>query len=134
MRNISRMKTQVSLRLFLTGTAVAILAACATHPPSGSPALVGTWTNSIGSVWMIKADGTFDVDLKHRGERDAWGTYTVKGDTVTLKRVGGINPKGCNGKGVYKFSRPDKDSLQFMFVSDACKLRKKNVTLPWRRK
>jgi hypothetical protein len=128
------MKTQVSLRLVLAGTAITILAACATHPPSVSSALVGTWTNSIGSVWMIKADGTFDVDLKHRGERDAWGTYTVEGDTVTLMRVGGINPKGCNGKGVYKFSRPDNDSLQFTLVRDACKLRKKNVTLPWRRK
>jgi hypothetical protein len=128
------MKIQVSLRLLLAGIVVAIVAACATHPPSGAPALAGTWTNSLGSVWMIKGDGTFDVDLKHHGERDAWGTYTVEGDTVTLMRVGGVNPKGCEGKGVYKFNRPDKDSLQFTLVSDDCKLRRKNVTLPWHRK
>jgi len=83
---------------------------------------------------MIKADGTFDVDLKHQGKRDARGTYAVEGDTVTLIRTGGINPKDCEGKGVYKFSRPDKDSLQFTLVSDACKLRKKNVLLAWHRK
>jgi len=40
-------------------------------------------------------------------------------------RTDGINPKGCEGEGVYRFSRPDKDSLHFTPVSDACKLRKK---------
>jgi hypothetical protein len=128
------MKTETSLRIVLAGLVLALLGACATYSKSGQAALVGTWTNSLGTVWMIKADGTFDVDLKHQGKRDAWGTYVVKGDTVTLMRTGGINPKGCEGKGVYRFSQPDKDSLQFTLVSDACKLRKKNVTLGWHRK
>jgi len=128
------MKTETALRVILAGLVVALLGACAAIPKSGQTALVGTWTNSLGTVWMIKADGTFDVDLKHQGNRDAWGTYTVEGDTVTLMRTGGINPKGCEGKGVYRFTRPDKDSLHFAVVSDACKLRKKNVTLAWHRK
>jgi len=127
------MKTEPSLRIVLAGLVLALLGACATYPKSGQAALVGTWTNSLGTVWMIKADGTFDVDLKHQGKRDAWGTYTVDGDTVTLMRTGGVKPKGCDGKGVYKFSR-NEDGLQFTLVSDACKLRKKNVTLGWHRK
>jgi hypothetical protein len=128
------MKTETSLRIVLAGLVAALLGACAMVPKSGQMALVGTWTNSLATVWMIKADGTFDVDLKHQGKRDAWGTYAVEGDTVTLIRTGGINPKGCDDKGVYKFSRPDKDSLQFTPVSDACKLRKKNVLLAWHKK
>jgi hypothetical protein len=133
-RSIGGMNLQVSLRLFLAVLGIAILGACATHPPFGASPLAGTWTNSLGTVWTLKADGTFDVDLKHHGQRDAWGTYTVAGDTVTLMRVGGINPKGCEGKGVYKFLRPDKDSLRFTLVSDGCKMRRKNVTQPWHRK
>jgi hypothetical protein len=129
------MKIQLSLlRIVLIGFGLVLLNGCATYPKSGQGALVGTWTNSLGTVWMIKADGTFEVDLKHQGKRDAWGTYTVSGETVTLQRTGGINPKGCKGPGVYKFSRTDQDSLQFTLVSDKCKLRIKNVTLPWKRK
>lgn len=134
-RQDSSMKIQLSLlRIVLIGFGLVLLNACATYPKSGQGALVGTWTNSLGTVWMIKADGTFDVDLKHQGKRDAWGAYTVSGDTVTLQRTGGINPKGCKGPGVYKFSRTDQDSLQFTLVSDKCKLRIKNVTQPWKRK
>jgi len=98
---------------------------------SGQSALVGTWTNSLGTVWAIKADGTFDVDLKHHGRRDAWGTYTVQGDQATFQRTGGVKPKGCEGPGVYKFKRTD-DTLQFTLVSDKCKLRQKNVLQPWK--
>lgn len=111
-----------------------LLNACATYPKSGQAALVGTWTNSLGTVWMIKADGTWDADLNKDGKPDAWGTYTVSGDTVTLQRTGGIKPKGCDGLGVYKFSRIDEKNLTFTLVKDACKLRKKNVLMPWRQK
>lgn len=111
-----------------------LLNACATYPKSGQAALVGNWTNSLGTVWMIKADGTFDVDLNRDGKRDAWGTYMVSGDTMTIHGTGGKVPHGCKGDGVYKFSRADKDSLQFTFVKDSCKLRKKNVLLGWQRK
>jgi hypothetical protein len=128
------MKTETSLRIVLVGLVLALLGACATYPKSGQAALVGTWTNSLGTVWMIKADGTFDVDLDKDGKRDAWGTYAIGGDTITLMRTGGVKPKGCDGKGVYRFNRSDKDSLQFTLVSDACKLRKKNVRLGWHRK
>jgi hypothetical protein len=128
------MKRQPPLQIVLTSTALVLLGACAMFQKPAQPALVGNWTNSLGTVWTIKGDGTFDVDLKHQGQRDAWGTYMVAGDQVTMQRIGGINPKGCDGPGVYKFSRPNKDSLQFALVSDACKLRKKNVLLTWHRK
>lgn len=122
------------LRIAFAGALLVLVNACATYPRSDSQALVGTWTNSLGTVWTIKSDGTFDVDLNKDGKRDAWGTYTVDGDTVTIMRTGGLKPKGCNGKGVYHFSRTDKDSLQFTLAKDACKLRKKNVLLGWHRK
>jgi hypothetical protein len=128
------MKTKCSFQLLLAGTALILLNACASYPHSGQAALTGTWTNSLGTVWTCRADGSFDVDLNRDGKRDAWGTVTVSDNTATIQRVGGINPKGCNGPGVYKFSRPDKDSLQFTLVSDACSLRKKNVLLSWHRK
>jgi hypothetical protein len=125
------MKKQISLRIVLAGTALALLGGCAMFEQTGQSALVGTWTNSLGTVWAIKADGTFEVDLMHHGKRDAWGTYTVQGDQVTLQRTGGVNPKGCSGPGVYKFKRTD-DGLQFTLVSDKCKLREKNVLMPWK--
>jgi hypothetical protein len=125
------MKKQISLRIVLAGTALALLGGCAMFERTGQSAVVGTWTNSLGTVWAIKADGTFEVDLKHHGKRDAWGTYTVQGDQITIQRTGGLNPKGCNGPGVYKFNRTD-DTLQFTLVSDKCKLREKNVLQPWK--
>ena len=125
------MKKQVSLRIVIAGTALALLGGCAMFQESGPSALVGTWTNSLGTVWAIKTDGTFDVDLKHHGRRDAWGTYTVQGDQATFQRTGGLKPKGCEGPGVYKFKRTD-DTLQFTLVSDKCKLRQKNVLQPWK--
>jgi hypothetical protein len=125
------MKNQISFRIVVAAAALALLGGCAMFQESGQSALVGTWTNSLGTVWAIKADGTFDVDLKHHGRRDAWGTYTVQGDQVTLQRTGGLKPKGCEGPGVYKFKRTD-DTLQFTLVSDKCKLRQKNVLQQWK--
>jgi hypothetical protein len=133
-RHNNLMKIPISLRIVLAGAVLAALGACAMYPTSGHDALVGTWTNSFGTVWMIKADGTFDVDLKHQSKRDAWGNWTVSGDQVTIQRSGGMKPKGCDGPGVYKFARTEKETLQFTLVSDKCKLRIKNVTQPWKKK
>ena len=128
------MKTQRLRQIVLSGALLVMLSACATYAKSGASALVGTWTNSLGTVWMIKAEGTFEVDLNHDGKRDAWGTYTVSGDTVTIHGTGGTVPKGCKGDGVYHFSRASADSLQFTLVKDKCKIRVKNVTLGWKPK
>src|SRR5437667_163222 len=91
------MKTQRTLEILLAGIVLMLVNACATYPRSGQAALAGTWTNSLGTVWTCRADGTFDVDLNRDGKRDAWGTVTVSGNTATIQRTGGINPKGCNG-------------------------------------
>jgi hypothetical protein len=112
---------------------LALLQSCAWFHKPGPPPLVGTWTNPTGTLWMIKADGTFDVDFTKNGQRDAWGKYTVDGDTVTLVAVGGMKPKGCDGEGIYNFKR-NGNALSFTLVNDTCKLRKKNVLLPWRLK
>ena len=64
------------------------------------------------------------------------GTYTVAGNTITIQETGRTTsiPKDCKGPGVYKFSRPDANTLTFTLVSDACALRKKNVLLAQHRK
>jgi len=61
------MKNRISLRIVVAAAALALLAGCAMFQESGQSALVGTWTNSLGTVWAIKADGTFDVDLPLTG-------------------------------------------------------------------
>jgi hypothetical protein len=121
------------LQILFAGLLVLAFQGCKTYPNSGPSALVGTWTNRLGTVWTVRADGTFDVDLNKDGEIDGWGKYAVEGNTMTVWRTGGINPKGCAGKGIYKFTRTE-DTLQFTVVEDACKLRKKNALFAWRRK
>ncbi len=127
------MNKQRSTQFLVAGIFGALMTSCAMFHHANERPVVGTWTNAVGTVWTIKADGTFDVDLTKDGKRDAWGTYTLAGETITLHGTGGFYPKGCRGKGVYRFKRDD-DNLQFTFVSDSCKLRKKNVLLGWRKK
>jgi len=98
---------------------------------SGQNALVGTWTNPLGTVWALKADGTFQVDLNKDGKIDVWGKYTVAGDTMTISEVKGKTPKACKHPATYKFTR-NGDMLTFTKVSDACKLREKNVLAGWK--
>jgi hypothetical protein len=129
-----RMKTQLLARIFSSGIAVLLLQACATAPKSGPAALAGTWTNSLGTVWTMKMDGSFEVDLDHNGKRDAWGKCTIEGDTVTIVGTGGVVPKGCaKTTGVYHFTR-NGNTIHFTLVKDPCKERVKNVTLDWTRK
>jgi hypothetical protein len=125
------MKTHLSFRIIFTGILVALLSACATNAPAGRGPLVGTWTNSLGTVWTIKTDGTFDVV---NPKRHIWGTVTVSGDTVTIQETGGKTAKGCEGPGVYEFNQGVGNILAFTLVKDDCKERIKNVTLAWHRK
>lgn len=126
---MSAMKRQSFLRIILASVFFGLVSACVSTAPSGPAALAGTWTNPRGTVWTIKPDGTFDVLIY--GKHHVWGNYTLAGDTVTIVGVGGEVPKGCKGPGVYKFSRPNKNTLTFTLVSDACKTRKHDVPLPW---
>jgi hypothetical protein len=129
---MGRMKIQPSLRIILACLFVLLLNACATTAPTAQGPLVGTWTNSLGTVVTYKADGTFDVV---GGKRHIWGNYTVAAsDTVTFQETGGNTAKGCHSPGVYKFSRTGDNLLSFTLVSDACKERKKNVLLAWHKK
>src|SRR6267378_5691556 len=118
MRN---MKLQKSLRLILAGILVVLVSSCATTP-SGPAALTGTWTNSLGTIWTVNADGTFHVTAT-KPKAEIWGNYTVAGDQISVqetRRVGPI-PKSCKGPGVYKFSRPSANTLAFVLVKDVCK-------------
>ena len=131
---IWRMKTQLLARIVLAAAAVLVLQACATTAPPGPAALTGTWSNSLGTVWTMSADGSFEVDLNHDGKRDAWGKCMIEGNTVTIVGTGGVVPKGCaKTTGVYHFTR-SKDTLHFTLVKDACPERRKNVTLDWTKK
>ena len=125
------MKAETSLRIIFTGALVAFLSACATYAPAGPGALVGTWTNSLGTVWTIKADNTFNVV---NAKRHIWGNLTIAGDSVTIQERGGNAAKGCHSPGAYKFSRTSQNTLAFTLVKDSCKERIKNVTLAWHRK
>ena len=126
------MKTQFSLRIIFAGVLLLLVNGCATSPQTGGGPLVGTWTNSLGTVVTYKADGTFDVV---GAKFHVWGNYTVAApDTVTFQETGGKTAKGCHGPGVYKFSRPSENTLAFTLVNDRCKERIKNVTLAWHRK
>jgi hypothetical protein len=128
------MKIEMFVRIALASAVVVLLHACATVAPTGPAALTGTWTNSLGTVWTMKTDGSFDVDLDKDGKRDAWGQLTVEGNKVTIVGTGGVVPKGCAKKtGVYTFVR-SKDTLHFTLVKDGCKEREKNVMLDWTKK
>jgi hypothetical protein len=129
------MKIQHFFQPILAGVLLVLMNACVTTPRSGAAALAGTWTNSLGTVWTINADGTFYVVSK-KPKRQIWGTYTVAGDTVTIQETRRSTPipKECKGPGVYKFSRPNENTLTFTLVSDVCKPRIQNVGLPWHQK
>src|SRR5246127_3971856 len=128
------MKRQHTLRILFALVLVAVIAGCETVPSSGPAALAGQWTNSLGTVWTINADGTFHVTAT-KPKTEIWGTCTVAGDTVTIQetRRSTAAPKSCKGPGVYKFSHPDQHTLSFVLVSDTCKPRIQNVTQPWHR-
>jgi hypothetical protein len=131
---MAAMKIQSFLRIILAGILVVLVSSCATTP-SGPAALTGTWMNSYGTVWTLNADGTFHV-MATKPKAEIWGNYTVAGDAITVqetRRVGPI-PKSCKGPGVYKFSRPNQNTLAFVLVSDKCKPRIQNVTQPWTKK
>lgn len=129
------MKLQALSRILLAVVALLFFQACATTAPTSGPAaLTGTWTNSLGTVLTIAADGSFEVDLDRDGKRDAWGKNEVEGNMVTIVGTGGVVPKGCaNTQGRYSFKR-DKNMLHFTLIKDPCKLRVKNVTLDWTKK
>jgi hypothetical protein len=127
------MKLEHSLRIIFASALMVLMGSCATTP-SGPAALAGTWTNSIGTVWTINPDGTFHA-MVSKPKTEIWGNYTVAGDAMTIqetRRVGPM-PKSCRGSGVYKFSRPDGNTLAFVLVSDKCKPRIQNVTQAWKK-
>src|SRR6266513_4568872 len=110
------MKLQFVSRILLAVVAILLFQACASMAPTtGMAALTGTWSNSLGTVWTMRADGSFDVDLNNDGKRDAWGTCSVTADTVTIVGTGGVVPKGCaKTTGRYHFIRT-KNTLHFTF-------------------
>jgi hypothetical protein len=129
-RQHQAVKKQIFLAIVLT--AIALLDGCAMFRETPQNSLVGTWTNPLGTVWALKDDGTFEVALNNSNQPSIWGKYSIADDTITIKGSRGLQiPKSCNGEGVYKFNR-DRDKLTFTLVSDKCRLRTKNVLLPWK--
>ena len=126
------MKNQSLLRITLACALIVLVNACATAPQTGPAALVGQWTNSLGTVWTMNPDGTFHV-VGTKPKRHIWGNITVAGDTITIQETRGNAPKNCKLPATYKFRRPDANTLAFTLVKDTCKERIKNVTQPWHR-
>jgi hypothetical protein len=124
------MKLKHSFQIVFAVSLMVLIGACATAPTSGPGALVGTWTNTLGTVWTVNPDGTFQVDLNKDGKLDVWGHYTVSGDTLTISEVRGKTPKACKHPATYTFNRMG-NQLHFTLVSDTCKLRIQNVTQSW---
>jgi hypothetical protein len=121
-----------SISVVLAVTAVSLLGGCAMFQETPQNAFVGTWTNPLGTVWAIKADGTFQVSLSKSHRVDVWGKYTVTGDTMTfLEAHGAHTPTACRKSATYKFTH-DGEMLTFTKVSDKCKLREKNVLAGWK--
>ncbi len=116
----------------MLGLGLILLNACANAPTAASAPLAGTWTNSLGTVFMLKTDGTFEVQRKGHSQPIP-GTYTINNDTITIQGTPGTGPKGCDGAGVYKFARHE-GNLTFTLVSDTCADRKKNLSRPWHAK
>ena len=129
------MKLQHSLQIIFAGALTVLVSACATAPQTGPAALAGTWTNSLGTVWTINPDGTFHV-MATTPKAEIWGKYTVTADMITIQetRRATAIPKNCKGPGLYKFSRPNANTLTFVLVSDICKPRIQHVTQPWTKK
>lgn len=127
------MKLQPSLRIIFAGALLALISACATAPTSGPAALVGTRSNTLGTVWTVNQDGTFQVDLDKDGKPNVWGKYAVSADMVTINEVRGKAPQACKHPAIYRFNRMG-DQLHLTLVSDTCKLRIKNATQPWTKK
>jgi hypothetical protein len=126
------MKKTGALCAVLLGLALMVFGGCSTYPRSGMSAVTGRWTNALATVWTLKSDGTFEVDLNHDGKHEAWGNYTIEGDTITIRGTGGNTPHDCKGDGVYRFTR-GRDTLRFSRVRDKCQLRVRNVMLLWHR-
>lgn len=129
------MKLEQSLRIIFASALTFLVNACATPPQTGPAALVGRWTNSLGTVWTINADGTFHV-MATTPKAEIWGKYTVTADMITIQetRRSMAITEECKWHGLYKFSRPNVNTLAFVLVSDVCKPRIRDVTQPWTKK
>ena len=120
---------QISFGLVIVS--VALVTGCAMFREKGESALVGTWTNPIGTVWAIKPDGTFQVSLSKGHQVDVFGKYSATNDTLNIQESHGLRqPKSCRTPATYKFTR-NGDTLTFTKVSDKCKLREKNMLAGW---
>ena len=129
-RHVVPMKAQFFSRIAIVGALIALLSACTTTPGSKPASLVGRWSNSLGTVWILSADGTFQVDLNKDGKTDISGNYTVSGDILTINELRGKTAKACKQPATYRFERVGNE-LHFTLVNDKCKRRIKNLLRPW---
>jgi|ERR1043166_8353023 hypothetical protein len=117
-------------RIIVLLCAAVAFTGCSTLLPHKSQSVAGTWKNSAGTVWTLKPDGKFEVEVKAAHPFRTWGTYTVSGDTLTIYDKNPKAPRACREPGVYHFQRSG-DTLQFTLVKDACRERARQVPLAW---
>jgi hypothetical protein len=108
-------KHRIAVIVLLLTMAIITPIALASGGLSGTYSTKITKPMMIRGTWKVKfAAGVDTVDLN--GRREAGGTYTVSGSTITFKRA---TSGGCDKPGRYLF-RLAGETLQFHRIKDAC--------------
>jgi hypothetical protein len=113
-----------------------MLTSCAIVPHRSKMEIpfAGTWMNSGKIEWVINRDGTYHVDVDQDGQRDSWGTMSVRGDLVQIRATGGLlHGSDCRRAGTYRYSMSG-DTIRVTLVEDRCKMRRRHLAGEWRRK
>jgi len=103
---------------------------CFHNPFARAPKLNGTWGNRLGSVWVVRSDGTFEMN--HGGRFLTTGTYSIRRHVLTLTYTGGKIPWDGHETATYRIKR-DKKIVRFVILHDTCGERIANLSVKWKR-
>lgn len=112
--------------------ALLVLTGCSSlhNPFTHRQNLVGRWENRLGSVWDIRADGTFEMSFK--GRFATRGSYSIHKNQLTLLYTGGKIPWDGRDPATYRI-KMDKNVVRFVVMHDICATRIANLSVKWKR-
>lgn len=103
---------------------VVALICCFSASSLMAQSVVGDWKHLFSSpdgdfplTLSFGEDGTYSVDMGQDGSTELKGSYTVKGDQITMQDTEG--EMMCDQKGIYSFKVEGK-SMVFTRIEDAC--------------